>query len=173
MGKVADLFDIGRWGIIYFLVGIFVLLNPPEYLYELAWPGHIAHHFFHANVFHLAVNCLAVWSVFSPQAKLAKWVLPVAFVIGSFSYCFAAKPTIGFSNILFAIAGIRTPSFHSPWWRTVNCWVFIGTMVLMFFLPMFSATTHLVSFAIGVAVSACVRFKRKLDYDTRRAKGGR
>lgn len=165
MGKI-------RYGIIV-LLAVCYFLPKPDCLFYPEWPGHLIHHFFHANVFHYAVNALAVWSVFDPRTRPEKWLLPAAYVIASVSYCFAIMPTIGFSNILFAVAGMRTPSFKSAWWKSRNAIVFLSMMFIMFFLPMFSAITHLVSFAIGVGVSACVRLVRSLDYDTRRAKGGR
>lgn len=159
--------------VIVLLLAVCYFVPMPECLLTMRFPAHIVHHFFHANVFHFAVNALAVWSVFDPITKPEKWILPIAFVIASASYCFTVKPVIGFSNILFAVAGIRTPSFKAPWWRSVNAWVFMGMMVLMFFLPKFSAITHLISFIFGVGVSACIRFSRGIDYDTRRAKGNR
>lgn len=166
MGKVT------RYGLIAVLA-VFLFVPVPECLYTMEYPAALVHHFFHANVFHLAVNCLAVWNVFSPRTRPEWWLLPVAFIIATASYFCTARPVIGFSNVLFAVAGLRTPSFRSPWWRSRNAWVFMGMMVLMFFLPMFATATHLVSFASGVAVSACVRFHKRLNNDTRRAKGGR
>ena len=165
MGKV-------RYAIVLVLA-VCYFLPKPDCLFYPEWPGHLLHHFYHANVFHFAVNALAVWTVFDPRTRPEKWLLPVAFVIASVSYCVAVKPTIGFSNVLFAVAGLRSPSFKSAWWRSRNALVFIGMMLLMFFLPMFSATTHLVSFTIGVGIAALVRLNKSLDDDTRRAKGGR
>lgn len=145
----------------------------PEFLTTMAWPAHVTHHFFHANVFHFAMNAIAIWAVLDPRTKPAKWLLPVAFIIGSVSYCFAIKPVIGFSNIIFAMGGLRTPSFSSRWWHSTSALVFFGTMLLMFFLPQLSATTHLVAYIFGAGVAACIRFFKGLDYDTGRATGGK
>lgn len=161
-----------RYIIIVALVAFYVP-DIPECLYTGEWPAMLVHPFFHANVAHLALNCLAVWTVFDPRTRPEWWYLPVGFAIAAGAYELTDYMMVGFSSVLFAVAGLRTPSFRSRWWRTWNCWVYIGTMLLMFLAPMFAASAHLICFSIGVAVSACVRFKRRLDYDTRRAKGGR
>ena len=152
---------------------IFYVPETPECLFTGEWPAMIVHPFFHENIAHLALNCLAVWTVFDPRTRPEWWYLPIGFLIAAVSYLMVNDVLIGFSTVLFAVAGIRTPSFRDAWWRSRNCWIYICTMLLMFLLPMFAASAHLICFTIGVAVSACVRFKRKLDYDTRRAKGGR
>lgn len=161
-----------RYYIIAALAGFFCV-DVPEILYSGEYPAMLVYQFFHANIFHLLLNCLAVWTVFDPRTKPEWWYLPIGYIISATTYLLTPYVLVGFSCVLFAIAGIRTPSFRSPWWRTWNCWVYIGTMLLMFLLPMFAASAHLIAFAMGVAVSACVRFKRRLDYDTRRAKGSR
>lgn len=165
MGKV-------RYIVIAVLVA-FYFVPVPEILYTGEDEAMIVYPFFHANIAHLALNCLAVWTVFDPKTRPEWWYLPVGFIIAATTYCLTDYVLIGFSCVLFAVAGLRTPSFRSAWWRSWNCWVYIGTMLLMFLLPMFAASAHLISFAIGVGVAACVRFKRRLDYDTRRAKGNR
>lgn len=165
MGKV-------RYIIIAVLFAFFFVPIPDE-LYTGAYPAMLVHPFFHANIFHLLLNCLAVWTVFDPRTRPEWWYLPVGFIVAAASYCMVEDVLVGFSTVLFAVAGFRTPSFRSAWWRSWNCWVYIGTMLLMFLLPMFAASAHLICFTIGVGVSACVRFKRRLDNDTRRAKGNR
>ncbi len=159
--------------IVIAVLAVFYFVEVPEILYTGEYPAMLVYPFFHANIAHLALNCLAVWTVFDPRTRPEWWYLPIGYIISATAYCLTDYVLVGFSCVLFAVAGIRTPSFRSPWWRTWNCWVYIGTMLLMFLLPMFAASAHLISFAIGVGVSACVRFKRRLDYDTRRAKGGR
>ena len=154
-------------------LAVFYFAGVPGFLRTVEYPAMFVYPFFHANVAHLLLNCLAVWTVFDPKTRPEWWYLPVGYIIAVATYWISGQALIGFSCILFAVAGIRTPSFRSRWWRTWNCWAYIGTMLLMFLLPKFAASAHLISFAAGVAVSACVRFKRKLDYDTRRAKGGK
>lgn len=164
MGKALRYIVVAALAVCYFI-------PKPDCLYSMQFPAHLLHHFFHANVFHFAVNAIAVWAALDPRMKPTWWSLPTAFCIGSVSYFFASSPVIGFSNVLFAMAGMRTPSFRSRWWRTTNAKVFLASMLLMVFLPHFSAVTHFVSFSIGVLVAIVVRFNRELDYDTRRAAG--
>ena len=166
MGKVVRYIIIASLSA-FFLCGI------PECLRTGEYPAMLVHPFFHANVAHLALNCLAVWTVFDPKTTPEWWYVPVGYIVAVTAYCILDSPIVGFSTVLFAVAGFRTPSFRSAWWRSWNCRVYIGTMLLMFLLPMFAASAHLLCFAAGVLVASCVRFKRKLDYDTRRAKGGK
>ena len=105
--------------------------------------------------------------------KPQRWLVPVSFVIGSISYCFALKPVIGFSNILYAMMGLRTPYFRSSWWKQPSVILFLIITLAMVFIPQFSATTHIASYIIGVLVAAIIRFSKDLDYDTRRAAGGK
>lgn len=165
MGKV-------RFYVIAVLAAFF-FVPIPEMLYTGDAEALLVYPFFHANFFHLAVNCLSVWVVFDPKTRPEWWYLPIGYIIAVAAYELTPYVMIGFSCILFAVAGIRTPSFRSAWWRSWNAWAYLGTMALMFFLPMFAASAHLIAFAMGVAVACYVRFKRKLAYDTRRAKGGK
>jgi hypothetical protein len=159
--------------IIVLILAVCYFVPKPELLFTMEFPAHIVHHFFHANVFHFTVNAIAIWSVLDEKTRPEKWMLPVAFVIGSLSYCFALRPVIGFSNILFAMAGLRTPSFKNPWWKSSSAMVFFGSMIAMLFLPMVSATTHLVAYVYGIGIAASIRFYKKLDNDTRRAAGSK
>lgn len=161
-----------RYMVIAALAGFFVC-PIPDCLYTGEYPALLVHPFYHANIFHLLLNCLAVWTVFDPRTRPEWWYLPIGYIIASASYLVVDDILVGFSTVLFAMAGLRTPSFRSPWWRSWNAWAYIGTMILMFFLPWFAASAHLVCFGAGVAVASLVRFKRKLDYDTRRATGGK
>jgi len=160
----------------YYIIAVlfaFYFVGIPEELYTGDGTAMLVYPFFHANAFHLAVNCLSVWAVFDPRTRPEWWYLPVGYIIAAATYLVTDYVMVGFSCVLFAVAGLRTPSFRSRWWRSWNAWVYLGTMLLMFFLPMFAAGAHLTAFATGVVVACVVRFQRKLAYDTRRAKGGK
>lgn len=161
-----------RYIIVLLLAGMY-FVPKPECLFTMSFPAHLVHHFFHANVFHFTANAVAVWVALDERSSPPKWFMPVAFSIGTIAYCFATTPVIGFSNTIFAAAGLRTPSFGSRWWRSSNTIVFFVTMIAMFFFPMFSATTHLAAYIFGVGLAAIIRFVKGLDYDTRRAAGNK
>lgn len=125
--------------------------------------------FFHASWWHLAVNCLAVWTIFDPKRgckPCRDLIFP--FIIAMAVYPLALRPVVGFSNILYAVLGIRTPSLRSRWWRQWPVALFLAVTVAMVFVPTFSATTHIASFALGVAAAAAGRSLKPLLDDVRR-----
>lgn len=165
MGKVV------RWIIPAVLVATFIVGAPgyflsPERNRALCAVGH---HFFHANIFHLAANSLAAWCMFPDWKRMRD--LPAGFVVGSLAYLFSATPVIGFSNILFSVLGIRCVRdgwvFKQPFYATG---IALG---LSFFIPKMAALTHLVSFAGGMLVSFIAVWVKKLSEDYGKAGGGR
>lgn len=162
----------------YILIGIlsvvYLVAGCPEYLAGddmSLWLKACTHHIFHANIFHLAVNCLSIWVVFSPKRKDNCRTLILAFIIASLSYFIALRPVVGVSNILFASLGLRTPHFKHPWWKAKSTLIFLAVTLLMFFFPQFSAITHVSSFLCGVLVSLIIRRIKSLDHDYKRAVG--
>lgn len=90
------------------------------------------------------------------------------FLIAVSVYPLALRPVIGFSNILYATLGLRTPSFKSSWWRKPAVITFLVVTVLMLFIPQFSAVTHIAAFAIGVGLAALHRSYLEFTKDARR-----
>ena len=129
----------------------------------------LTHHFWHANAFHLAANILALLAF---GWALPRWyrLLPAAYAAASLSVIFAARPVIGFSNIIFAMSGLCAPMVRNYWERR-ETWVFIGMMVGMLLLPRFSAATHIASFAAGLALGFINKIIRRTADDCRRAGG--
>lgn len=123
------------------------------------------HHFFHGNVFHLLVNCLSLYLIV-PRAK--NWHLVAGYIIGSLSLLTATNPVVGFSNIVYAVIGVRSPSFDSYWWRHPGTRIFLIVTALMIFLPNVSAVTHIVSFVGGVLVSISFRWFNRIINDSAR-----
>ena len=123
------------------------------------------HHFFHGNLFHLLANLFSLYFVL-PYLK--RWQMGAGYVIASLSVLATATPVIGFSNLIYAFIGLRSPSFKSKWWRHSGTMVFLVVTLLMVFIPNISAVTHIVCFSAGVVVSAIVRQLKQIRDDSKR-----
>lgn len=149
-------------------VAVMLLSGCPQWLHADHWCICLVYHFFHANIFHLAVNGLSLWLMLRNR-PIASVQLLSAFVIGSLSWFFATADVVGASNIIFALIGLRTPSFRSAWWRQPSVIIFFVITILMSCLPQVSAVTHLVSFVLGCAGAFVSRILNGIGNDIRRA----
>lgn len=133
--------------------------------------GHISlvHHFFHANIFHLAVNCLSIWTLFRKGYTYGIMPLVWAYLIASVSWFCTSADVVGFSNILFALIGLRTPALNNQWWKQPSVILFLAITALMALLPQVSAITHIVSFVLGCLVAGASRIINNLSRDYSRA----
>ena len=155
--------------IIGILITAQLLFGCPNFLhYDDAYIS-LAHHFFHANIFHLAVNGLSLWTLFRRGVRYDIWPLAMAYIIGSISGFCTSADVVGFSNILFALIGIRTPSLKSSWWKQPTVITFLAITALMAVLPQVSAITHIVSFVLGCLVAGAYRIIENISRDYRRA----
>jgi membrane associated rhomboid family serine protease len=143
----------------------------PAFLHQDAAYISLVHHFFHANVFHLAVNCLSLWSLFRGGQRYGILPLVAAYIIGSLSWFFTSADVVGFSNVIFALIGLRTPSLRHAWWRQPAVLVFLAMTALMALLPQVSAVTHIVSFVLGCIASGVQRIIQNIVRDFSRAAG--
>ena len=128
----------------------------------------LSYSFFHANWAHLLLNCIAVWMVFSPRRRWSMKGLLVAYLIAVVVYPCSFRPVIGFSNILYAGLGMRSPSLRSPWWKNPSTMTFIMVTLAMAFIPQIAATTHIISFLLGMLYASFKRWTDKLLKDARR-----
>lgn len=144
-----------RYVLIAILVIVFALTGRPEFFDASIpyWTRAFTYHFLHANIFHLAVNCLSLWFIYQKTTKENVRNFLTAFAIATLMYCTAFKPVIGISNVLFASIGLRTPAFNHPWWRKTEVLVFFAVTFLMLLVPQFSAFTHITSLACGILVA--------------------
>lgn len=124
--------------------------------------------FHHASWWHLAVNALAVWTIYRPRRKDNIAHLALSFIIAFLVYPISLRPCLGFSNILYATLGMRTPALSSPWWRTTPVIVFLAVTFAMLFFPQFSGLSHIAAFACGMLISAAHRFYLKNSKDASR-----
>lgn len=150
---------------------VYMLAKCPDWLAWTYVPYMVrasAYSFFHANLFHLAINCLSIWVVFDPRKKDNTIALIVGALIAVLVYPLALKPVVGFSNVLYAIIGFRSPSFKSSWWKHPSVLLFLAITVAMVFIPHFSATTHMGAFALGVAFAHIRRLLNQHNLNVRK-----
>lgn len=159
-----------RIGIIALLILMQALFGAPQYLLEPDgyWLRALSYSFFHGNWWHLAVNALAVWTIYDPKRCKPCRDLLFPFLFAVLVYPLSFRPVIGFSNILYAALGMRTPPLDSPWWRQTPVLVFLAVTVALVFIPRFSATTHIAAFALGIAGAYAARWWNKISRDARR-----
>ena len=124
--------------------------------------------FFHANWWHIAVNGIAIWTIFNPNRQWKLGQIVVAYIIAVIVFPLSFRPVIGFSNVLYAVLGMRTPPLSSPWWKQPAVIAFLVITVAMVFIPRFSATTHISAFVLGMAVASAKRYWFRLTKDARR-----
>ena len=122
-------------------------------------------HFFHANIFHLLANALTIYIMFR---RWKVWQIIVAYVIAICSIVFYPVQAIGFSNIVYAMMGLKTPPLGSPWWTLPSTKAFLVVTVAMLLFPNVSAVTHIISFVMGLAVSMSVRWFNLIRNDSAR-----
>lgn len=130
----------------------------------------LSYSFFHGNWWHLAVNALAIWTIYDPKRKPCKPCsdLLFSFLIAVAVYPLSFRPVIGFSNVLYAQLGMRTPPLSSPLWKHPSVITFLVVTVALVFIPRFSATTHVAAFLLGMGIASLRRFKSNLFRDAGR-----
>lgn len=151
------------------LVALQIIFGCPHFLHHDGAHIALVHHFFHANIFHLAVNCLSLWTLFRKGVRYNVASLVFAYIIGSASWFCTSADVVGFSNIIFAIIGMRTPSLKSLWWKQPSVIMFFVITALMAILPQVSAITHIVSFLLGCIVAGVYRVFNSICRDYSRA----
>lgn len=153
------------------MLTVFLLLfRCPEWLHSHWWGISLIHHFFHANIFHLAVNCLSLWLMFRNPASVLRWrTVVMAYALATVSWFVSSADVVGASNFIFALIGLRTPSFRHAWWKQPSVRLFLAVTVAMAFIPQISALTHIVSFSLGCAVASVSRLINRTSNDLRRA----
>ncbi len=144
-----------------------MLFGTPLWMIDYSLPWYVCaalYPLYHANIAHLAANCISIRYLFAPRRLANKSVLLVSYAISFLVYPLSQTPVLGISNLLFAAIGLRTPAFSDSWWRSTNSIIFLAITVGMLFIPCYAGITHIVSFAIGVLIAAISRkFKPILD----------
>lgn len=112
---------------------------------------------YHANVFHLACNILALWLVLEsiPWSlwRWRFWSIPIAYFVGVLCWCVIGSEAIGLSGLVYAIYGMWASG------RGVRNVMFIS---LMFGPFGFDALLHIYCLWVGVLIGMlCLRRLRK------------
>ena len=171
-----------RLAIIILLVLLKAFVGVPEFFYgpdgpltplspeffSGYWTRALTYSFFHANWWHLAINAAATWTIFDPKRKFSWLQLVTGYAIAVLVYPLSSHAVIGFSNLLYAVLGLRTPSLRSRWWRQPVVLVFIAATLAMMLSPRLAGTTHVAAFALGVIFAGIRRSWLKLTEDARR-----
>lgn len=161
----------------YVLIGLLALFaivfGAPGWLASTDTPillRALAYSFFHANLFHLAANSLAIWFLYRTDRRGIFMELLTAYIIAVASYLISSKFVIGFSNILFAVIGLRSPALGSKWWTRRETLIFFVINILTLFMPSLklSAVTHIAAFIVGAWISGIRRFFDRILKDARR-----
>ncbi len=142
---------MGRIILIVILVALQYFFGAPDWLLPDGAPYMVralSYSFFHGNWWHLAVNSIAIITIYRTCKPGRDLVIP--FIVAVIVYPLSLRPVIGISNILYATLGMRTPSLSSKWWKQPTVIVFLVITVAMVFIPRFSATTHIAAFLLGM-----------------------
>lgn len=153
----------GRAAVITALLAVFIAFRCPLWLLNNDWQIAFAHHFFHANIFHLAANSLSFWILFRRKTSISEAAL--AFLIASLSWFASPAHPVGISNFLFAYIGMLTPAITHPWWRARKTITFFAINAAFVFIPQVSAVTHIVSFVLGSLWAGAKRKLNRLSHD--------
>lgn len=106
----------------------------------------LADQFMHANVFHLALNCWATWTLVRSDVMPA-WVLVLlGIAFGAIGFACTSN-VIGLSGALYAVMGMQWRLFGT---RT-NAIVTAIVLALGIILPGLTFVGHAVPFALGLA----------------------
>lgn len=166
-----------RLSVIAALVAVF-FVGIPAFLSSPCARAAFSHHFFHANILHLAVNCWSCWLVFRPQGRNATpKILLAGYTIATIAYLaaipFLGRAPIGFSNILMAVCGLAVRNYAPGWWRSQWFMTVVAVNLIMLLTPAMAALTHLLSFAGGLAIGSISGTMKKNKKDYERVAGNR
>jgi membrane associated rhomboid family serine protease len=144
------------------LLGIVMLAwGCPEFLHGDQWYISLAHHFFHVNVLHIAINCISIWALFRKGYVYQPASIIVPFLCATASWFVSPVDPAGASNFIYAVIGCRTPPLKSRWWRSQPVVIFLIVTCVMLLFPQVSAVTHIVSFVLGVMCAHIFRYTNR------------
>lgn len=131
------------------------LTGVPQWITDTRWPllCAMSYPLFHANLFHLTVNMLAVWSLYAPQRRNKGLLLFVSWLISCLVWPLAPHPVVGVSNLLYASIGYLSPVMRPGYWRSPAVIIFYLMTFGMAFLPAVAGWSHIAALTTGISVS--------------------
>lgn len=134
------------------------------------WWTHLAFHFAHGNIFHLAGNLLAVWLYCkSGKVDILLWV--EAFAVAtllSFLYPFT-KPLLGFSGIVFVVLGVFLPRlWHNRSVRLSMLTLAVLSALSLFFHQLPAVVFHALCLAAGIALTKAKELNHEIRKEEKR-----
>lgn len=120
---------------------------------------------FHANVWHLIVNCYAACVCLN--ARMLRWRLLLPFLLAaSFAASWVSNmsaPTVGASAAIYAMMGLNMSGCRK--WKY---WGFMAMgLAVGFLLPSVNGVVHVATFAVGFAAGWTILLYRRLCDDHR------
>ena len=177
MGTYKQILDAGltRIALIVLLVACYIV-GAPAWLAVPSAKSALVHPFFHANIFHLAVNCWSCWLLFRPKGRNASLAgICFGYIAAVAAYLLAipllSRAPIGFSNVLMAVCGLSVKDYAPGWWKRQWFISIVAVNLVMLLTPAMAALTHLFSFAIGLAAGQAVGIYRQTTKDYARVSG--
>lgn len=135
--------------------------------------SHLTYPLSHANIFHLAANCLCLFLLRCPLslpvtytiAVLSSFLPSFAFSsfhisLSTFPFPLSTEPTMGFSGVIFAMVGMswgRVHRFREMLSR--NKWF----LIIPAFIPHINALLHLYCLLLGYLVSSTISKYRNIE----------
>lgn len=116
----------------------------------------------HVNVFHLAANCWALWSILRSRMMPSFYLLIVGVLFGWVGFL-CTSDVMGFSGALYAMLGVQWRYFHS--WT--NIIITASIFVLGIILPQLTAVAHIIPFALGLMFGYVFNFFKGYYYETK------
>lgn len=108
------------------------------------WHQHLTYQFFHANIFHLAVNLYVMWLCVT-RFKLSQRQMLMCFIISAMAPATLPMPTIGASGIVYAMLGIINTMVAKK--LRFAMWIAVYIAILALFNCNWSI--HLCCYALG------------------------
>lgn len=133
--------DFVRIAFVVVLAAVFCFVRRPQSI--------LANQFIHANVFHLAMNCMAVWAVLGRTIRHDLIICGMSYLIGLMVLPLCSIHTIGASSIVFAAIGLQADRFLC---KPTNRLLIATALVVGALVPNVAFAAHLLPFVYGLIV---------------------